>query len=139
MAELPMAAAAEPPPLPSAAGRQPENNYVIDPEMLRGSRTIVFKWDPVEGADTYIFTLLGEDDSGIRQSITVAEASESSYTLEDLSLLDRGRFIWRVEAVSRGTNGTIERHGIPGENRFTVDIPQPNAPRGKDPGTLYGR
>jgi hypothetical protein len=129
----------EPPPLPSAAGRQPENNYVIDPEMLRESRTIVFTWDPVEGADTYIFTLLGENDSGIRQSIVVVEGSERSYTLEDLSLLDQGRFIWQVEAVSRGTNGTIERRGIPGENRFTVDIPQPDTPRGKEPGILYGR
>jgi hypothetical protein len=128
-----------PPPLPAAVGRRPENDYVIGPETLGESRTIVFSWDPVEGADAYIFTLLGENNSGVRRSITVAEGAETSYTLNDLSLLDRGRFIWQVEAVSRGTDGTIGRRGTPGENRFTVDIPQPPPPRGKDVGVLYGR
>jgi hypothetical protein len=135
----PNAAPVEPPPLPSAARRQPENDYVISPETLGESRTLVFSWDPVEGADRYIFTLLGENDSGVRQSIVTAEGAGTSYTLRDLSLLDRGRFIWQVEAVSRGTDGTMERRGIPGENRFTVDIPQPGTPRGKDVGILYGR
>jgi hypothetical protein len=129
----------EPPPLPAASGRKPESGYVIDAAFLRESRTIVFSWNPVEGADAYVFSLFQETGAGQRRSVIKSEASETSYTLEDLSLLERGRFVWQVEAVNRGTDGSGGRRGSPGENLFTVDIPQPNIPRGRDPGALYGR
>jgi hypothetical protein len=132
-------ATATPAPLPAITGRIPANDYVISPETLQASRTIAFNWDPVAGADAYIFTLLHENALGVRRPVANVETSNPSYTLADLSLLDQGRFIWQVEAVSRGPGGTIERRGIPGENRFTVDIPQPKTPRGRDVGTLYGR
>jgi hypothetical protein len=108
---------------------------VIGPDILRESRTIVFSWDPVAGADAYVFTLFRETDQG-RDSILSFEGPESSYTLEDLSLLDPGRFVWQVEALSRETDG---RRGTPGENLFIVDIPQPGVPRMRDPGDLYGQ
>ncbi|MDR1375063.1 MAG: FecR family protein [Treponema sp.] len=132
-------AAAVTPPLPAAAGRMPADGYAITPETLQASRAIAFNWDPVAGADGYMFTLLSENAFGVRQPVTSAETSAPSYTLEDLSLLDQGRFIWQVEAVRRGPGGTIERRGIPGENRFTVDIPRPETPQGRDTGILYGR
>jgi hypothetical protein len=127
------------PPLPAALERKPENGYVVGPEVFLESRTIVFSWEAVAEADTYIFTLFQEIDSGTRQTIISAEGPETFYTLENLSLLELGRFVWRVEAVDRETDGTIERRGIPGENQFTVDISLPDRPRGRDPGVLYGR
>jgi hypothetical protein len=128
-----------PAPLPAASERSPENGYVIDPGTLRDSRTIVFNWNPVQGANAYRFTLFQETASGLRRPVISFEGPETSYTLEDLSLLDLGRFVWQVEALSQGADGTVQRQGIPGENRFTVDIPQPNAPRARDTGILYGR
>jgi hypothetical protein len=128
-----------PPPFPAASGRIPANGYEINSEALRESRTIVFTWNPVAGADTYVFTLFRETESGLRQSIVSSEMPETSYTLEDLSLLDIGRFVWRVEALSRKIDGTVDRSGTPGENRFVVNIPQPNTPRGRTPEVLYGR
>jgi hypothetical protein len=125
-----------PPPLPMASGRKPEGGYVINHDILRESRTIVFSWDPVAEADAYIFTLFHEAEPGRRRSIVSSESPETSYTLEDLSLLDLGRFVWQVEAVSREADG---RRGIPGENLFTVDIPQPDTPRGRAPEALDGK
>jgi hypothetical protein len=124
---------------PAAAGRIPPDGYVISFGTLKASRTIAFNWSPVTGADSYIFTLFYESPFGGRESLIVAEDSRASYILEDLSLLDQGNFIWQVEAVSRGPDGTLERRGTAGENRFTVDIPKPEAPRGRDAGALYGR
>jgi hypothetical protein len=120
-------------------GRLPENGYVIDFEVLLESRTVVFSWNPVAGADAYIFTLFRETGSGERVSVVSFESPETSYTLEDLSLLDTGRFAWRVEAVGRGVDGTTGRRGTPEENLFTVDIPQPVRIRAQDPGIFYGR
>jgi hypothetical protein len=97
---------------------------------------MVFRWNPVAGADAYVFTLFHETAPGRRRRIVHVEGPHTSYTLEDLSLLDTGRFVWQVEAVNRGAGG---RRGRPGENLFTVDIPQPAVPRGQNPGELYGR
>ncbi|MDR2211593.1 MAG: hypothetical protein LBO65_09055 [Spirochaetaceae bacterium] len=135
------AAPVEPPvrrpsPLPAPSGRKPENGYRLDPETLRESRTIVFRWNPVEGADGYVFTLFHETGPRRRQPVLTVEGPETSYTLEDLSILDLGRFVWQVEAVNRRGGG---RRGSPGENLFTVDIPQPEIPRGRNPGDLYAR
>jgi hypothetical protein len=126
-------------PLPAAMGRIPANDYVISAGTLQASRTIDFNWDPVAGADAYIFTIFHENASGVRQPVASVETSAPSYALEDLSLLDQGSFIWQVEAVSRGPDGTVERRGTTGENRFAVAIPKPETPRGRDVGTLYGR
>jgi hypothetical protein len=112
---------------------------VIDSETLRKSRTIVFSWEPAAGADAYAFALFRETGSGERQSIVSFRGPETSYTLENLSLLDLGRFVWQVEAVSLRDDGTVLRNGIPGENRFVIDIPLPDIPRGRDPGVFYGR
>ncbi|MDR2768882.1 MAG: FecR domain-containing protein [Treponema sp.] len=125
-----------PSPLPAVSGRKPEGGYVINHDTLRQSRTILFSWNPVAGADAYVFTLFRETESGGRQSIISFEGTKTSYTLDDLSLLDLGRFFWRVEAVKTGSGA---RRGTPRENLFTVAIPQPDIPRAGDPGNLYGR
>jgi hypothetical protein len=112
---------------------------VISPDTLGESRTIVFTWNPVAGANAYAFTLFRETESGARQSIVSSDGPETSYILNDLSLLDMGRFVWRVEALSREAGGTVERNGTPGENRLIVNIPQPDTPQGRIPEALYGR
>jgi hypothetical protein len=132
------------PPLPEPANRRPEDMYMIGPAQLRQTRAIVFQWDAVRGANRYILNIyqlsqpVGAQQPVRRRIMRRAPASETSYTLEDLSLLDRGDFIWQVEAVFAAKNGTIEQRGIVGENRFTIDIPQPEKPRTADPGALYG-
>ncbi|MDR0655128.1 MAG: FecR family protein [Treponema sp.] len=133
-AALPQPAAI--PPLPAPSGRRPETGYVLDLVALSESRTLVFSWNPVDGADAYAFTLFRETGPGRREPVVNSEGPQTSYTLEDLSLLDTGRFVWQVEALNRETG---ERRGRPGENVFTVDIPQPAVPRGQNPGDLYGR
>jgi hypothetical protein len=129
----PEAALQRPALLPAATERQPENNYRIDPGRLRQSLYLDFRWKAVGGANAYILTLL--DGSG-RELFKAAPQAETSYTL-DLRSLDRGSFVWRLEAV-RLNGSVIEQRGMTAENTFTVDLPLPGNPRPNEPGILYG-
>jgi hypothetical protein len=132
------------PPLPEAANRLPEDGKVINREELRLNRRILFSWDAVAGATGYLFTLEhGDTGTTIMRRGPIAE---TALTLEDLSLLDVGTFIWRLEAVwaepsgdGRGGTGDIIQRGEIGESRFTLDFGLPDTPQLRKPGILYGR
>jgi hypothetical protein len=170
----PPAIAAPPPvppapvlPLPAPSGMSPPDRFVAGPETIRRSRQMVFSWDGVEGANSYVFSLFEESvpDAGIRGSggirnsgvnrtgnsslILRTETAETSYTLEDIGFLARasggngnsagahGTFVWQVEAIRKNGN-LIERRGTPGEGRFTLDVPAPGNPQVRETGELYG-
>jgi hypothetical protein len=127
-------------PLPRAANRLPENGKVIGSADLRTNRRIAFSWDAVAGATGYIFTLENADTGQILMQ--QGPMAERALILEDLSLLDVGNFIWRLEAVaalSAGPAGEIIRRGEIGENRFRIDFALPGAQELQKPGVLYGR
>jgi hypothetical protein len=105
---------------PPAAWRLwPEDNYVIGLEYIRRSSSLDFRWNDIEGADGYIFTL--KDASG--RSILSRGPLTETFCSIDLRGIGTGDFFWQVEAVRRG--GAIEPRTISGENRFTLDIPLP--------------
>jgi hypothetical protein len=132
-AERPSSFRVLPPPLlPEAPERLPPDNYTVGPAQLREKRSLDFRWNPVQGASAYIFSLL----QGGKELIRVGPGAKTFYVLEDLSLLAPGDFIWRVEAIY--TEGKLVQRGRIGENRFTVDILLPRA-LPDHPGTLYGR
>ncbi|MDR1429397.1 MAG: hypothetical protein LBI85_03835, partial [Spirochaetaceae bacterium] len=112
------------PPLPAARGLSPENNHVFGPGELRGRATISFAWNRVSGANAYIFTLYQLGNNGTRRRIRNSEPlTRTSYILDNLIALDRGTFLWQVEAVYRMNDGAIGRRGLMAEHRFTLDKP----------------
>jgi hypothetical protein len=121
--------------------RQPVASQVIRSPDLRGDRSINFRWNPVSGADGYIFTLYAEGSrpGQQREILRTAPLRATAYRLDQMSLLDRGAFVWRVEAVEISANGTVISIGIPGENRCVIDVPAPAVPKAQDPGILYGQ
>jgi hypothetical protein len=138
-----------PPPLPppppeiklsAPAERTPENGFVIGPEQLRQDRSLTFSWQPVAGANGYIFTILAVTGGSRRVVITNGPDPATSYFLADIPRgIGRGSFIWQVEAVNLKTPRTYEKRGNLGANSFIVNIPQPGDPKPRDPGLLYGR
>ena len=118
-----------PPPLLSSPGnRLPPDGFSIGIEELQKSRSIDFKWSAVPGANAYIFALYREDDTGRQEIIRRPPVNSTTWTLDNIAQLERGAYIWQVEAVNRGSNGTIGRRGVVTENSFTLDIPVPDAP-----------
>ena len=137
-APAPVQPPAPPPLLPEPGNRLPADGRRIGPGELRTMKSIEFRWAAVQGANAYIFTLFHETGSSRRQIVSTGPENRTSWVLDDLNMLDRGRFIWQVEAVSRNRNGAIERHGRIGENLFIMDIPVPEPVRLGETGNLYG-
>jgi hypothetical protein len=132
------------PPLPRATNRLPGDGRVIGGAELRADRRILFSWDAVAGATGYLFTLENADTG--QTIMRRGPMAETTLALEDLTLLDVGTFVWRLEAVltepaRRGqeTPAAIIRRGEIGESRFTIDFNLPAVPEPLEPGILYGR
>jgi hypothetical protein len=133
--------------LPMTASMTPAKASIFDTEYFRANRQITFTWTPVAGASHYIFTLLRSGlnagaaaIAGLQGAIIVNSGpiAAPDYTLTDFRRLDRGNFIWRVEAILQGPNNTIEQHGEVAESNFIIDIPANPSATGLDAGTLYG-
>jgi hypothetical protein len=130
-----------PAPLPPAPLAAPQNRLPVTGtnfgmEELMSNRAIVFNWAAVPGANAYIYTLYQQTASGRRQVVR-ATVTGTSYTLHDLQLLDRGTFVWQVEAVNM-TGNTIQRRGRIIENTFIIDFPTPGPVYIDDIGILHG-
>jgi hypothetical protein len=127
------------PPLPASVAVLPQNDYVIDIEELAAVRGVNFEWQPVEGANQYIFSLYIQNDSGSLTPIVENQSIRgTSYAFDDMSVLDTGNFIWRIEAQTRRIDGTVDRRGNVGEFNFMIDLPEVGVIKTNDPGILYG-
>jgi len=114
--------------LPEPANRLPAAGYTIGIDELKVKRSIDFSWSPVPGANAYIFTLYQQTQNGKQEVTSSTIENRTGWTLANISMLDRGTFIWQVVAVNMNSDGTIREQGIPGENTFTLDIPIPGQP-----------
>jgi len=137
----PPAPARTPPPpafLPVPRNIQPAQRTTYGYSQLQSQRTIVFRWSAVRGANAYIFTLYQQTANGRLQIIRSTISNGTRYTLENLSLLDRGTFIWQVEAVRLGRRGVIEQRGRTEDNILIMNFPVPGPVEIEDTGILYG-
>jgi hypothetical protein len=125
--------------LPPAQQMRPADGYRLDAAEVQKSRTITFTWDPVPGANAYIFTLVSDQHINDAPPIIRTDPLfKISYRIEDLSILDVGGFTWQVEALSIAADGTVEQRGTIGVSRFTIDIPPLSNPKLGVTGSLYG-
>jgi hypothetical protein len=131
-------------PLPGPASRLPEDGKVLGAAELRANRRIAFSWDAVTGATGYLFVL--EHALTGTPVMRQGPSAETALTLDDLSILDVGPFVWRVEAVAAEPDGAapehsgaITRRGEIAENRFTIHFSLPGVPAPRKPGILYGK
>jgi hypothetical protein len=123
--------------LPAPGSRQPAEGSRIGIRELKAQRSIAFRWQAVQGANAYIFTLYQQTSSGRRLVFRSPAENRTTWTMEDLRVLDNGTFIWQVEAVNLGRNRTIEQHGRIVENSFVMDIPLPGPVQLEDRGVFY--
>ena len=124
--------------LPSPRNLQPVTGTSFGLQDFRSQRTIVFDWSEVRGANAYIFTLYQQVSTKRRQIVRETINSGTGYTLTDLRLLDKGAFVWQVEAVNIGRANTIEQRGAAGESTFIIDFPSSAPLQMEDTGIMYG-
>jgi len=106
--------------LPFPRNLQPNAGTNFSLEELRSGKKIVFSWQAVQGANAYIFYLYRQTESK-QQIIRTNIVYTPQYTMVNTGVLDRGIFIWRVEAVYIGRSNRIERSGRQGESSFIVN------------------
>lgn len=119
------------------SGLRPAAGTRFGPTELRAHRSIRFSWDPVPGAVRYIFRLRRAGRAGI--VVGVDSLRDPSYLLEDLTVLDRGDYLWSVEAQGeeRG-RGVVPALGA-AKAAFTIVLPQLAAPANIGGDVFYGR
>jgi len=129
-----------PPPrlLPAPQVIQPAQRTVYSFDRLLSQKKMDFRWSPVRGANAYIFTLYEQTANGRKQILRATINRGTSYTMENLRLLEKGNFVWQVEAVRTGRRNVIEQHGRPLESAFRVNFPVPGPIQIEDTGILYG-
>jgi hypothetical protein len=123
------------PPLPAPQGLLPGTGHELTEEIIIRDRQISFSWEAVSEAAAYIFTLYQAAPGGNREILRLDPQRETSFTLTNLALLDRGDFVWQVEAVNLNEG----RPGEIAESRFTVNIEEVEASRGNESGVIFGR
>ena len=125
---------------PAPQNMLPANGYRFGVEQIRQNKSIEFSWSKVEGANSYILTILKENT--LRpERIFQTEISDNTqkYTFDNFRLLDNnGTYIWQLEAISYNSDDIIDRRGRTGENKFIMDVPRPGRVRVKEMGILYG-
>jgi hypothetical protein len=99
-------------------------------------RVIVFSWTEVQGANAYIFTLFQQTQTDERE-VYSATTNQTSYTFDNLRLLDRGTFVWRIEPVNI-IRDEIEQRGNIGESKFVIDVPSLGPVQIENTGIMYG-
>jgi hypothetical protein len=106
---------------PSSRNMQPASGANFSLEELRSGKNITFSWTAVQGANAYIFYLYRQIASGQPQIVRTNLVYTPNYTIANSGMLDRGTFIWKIEAVYVGSGNAIERSGMQGESTFTVN------------------
>ncbi len=147
--------------LPPPEKLDPAPGVVFGPKELRGMDFLRFTWKEVPEATHYSFVLYdilvpgsmdapfdgpsagsgnGPIEGPIMEPLVREQLSaECSWTLEDLSLLDRGRFRWTVKAVAKNGAEVVIPAAKAAEADFTIDLPRIRVPEMKSGAVFYGR
>ena len=124
--------------LPPAELTVPVPHAVIGPEYLRKNHTIQFTWQLVPGATEYTFTLYNAASPETKLIEKTFRKKQTSYTLDDISMLDIGTFVWQIDCRRYASDGFLEQTGTVSKRTFTIDIPRPGTVEVKDQGIQYG-
>lgn len=119
--------------LPAPSNSLPKNNTILDMNYFIENSSIYFDWDAVTDADKYTFVLKDEKNNIlVKKEFT----STTDYNFEQIELLDRGIFIWEVEA-ERQLPEYVQR-GTVLSQKIIVDLPEMQKAENKTSGELYG-
>ncbi|MBN1647228.1 MAG: hypothetical protein JW874_04275 [Spirochaetales bacterium] len=126
------------PPLPGPRLTGPGDKIKYGAEELKKINEIHFSWEAVAGATDYRFAIFRTDN--MKDPVFQAERiSKTSYTLDDLSVLDKGEFVWTVSAEARNIKGVLIQPGKEAKRNFIIDLPLLEKPDVKSGDKFYGR
>lgn len=126
----------QPPLLPAPSLSAPAKGEVFGVDRLRDMTRMDFSWEEVEGATSYDLAVYSEDGKQVLASIPKIKGTRA--TIEDLSILDRGKLSWTVQASSYDAGGELEQSGLKATGDFVIDLPALKKPKSGTSGKMYG-
>lgn len=138
------------PKLPAPDISRPVDGTVFDPDSMMmalasgGDSALAslftFSWFPVKNAEEYelkIYTA-SKDGNSLILTETLEGNANTTFSLEDQSVLDEGDFIWTVEAKRYFVENVIQGGEVK-ENSFEIELPSIPDFTPENPGVLYGQ
>jgi hypothetical protein len=110
----------------------PRHEEIFTEERIIQDRAITFSWNAVPGARAYELAIYHVTFQGTQEVFRTTVRNALSYTLTDLTVLDRGQFRWQVRALDE------TRRGSPAERVFAVDMGNYEAAEGNESGVIFG-
>ena len=104
---------------------QPARGRRYTTSDLQTQRSINFSWQAVNDANAYLLTIYRQSGNRRRLVFTSQPLAKTYFSLDNLSILDNGTFVWQVEAIKRKAGGSIEQRGAVSESTFIMDIVLP--------------
>ncbi len=95
--------------------------------------TLALRWQALRGADAYVVSLYQITDGG-RRRVAQARLQDTEYLLQDLSLLDKGRFVWTLQAVRTVDGRAVRSRELSRE--FVITLDEKTVPK-VDPAEVY--
>lgn len=129
------------PKLPAPVIEGPAENSLIDAKYLRTSKTVTFKWAPVQSADSYRIHFYEYDfiGDGNEPLITInVPAGTTEYSVP-VNSLKKGVNYWSVEAQSHIENNILLQEGKTEIHTLNVNLPALKKPVLVNPGELYAK
>lgn len=128
------------PNLPATSGMTPEDGKTFDVNYMRNSMSARLEWQSVPDATAYVLHIDKIREDGTKERVTelTTDSSVRSYNIEDLSVLDEGKFEWSIEAQQHLSDGTLLRNGDLATSRFSIVLPKIQQFDLTNPGELYG-
>ncbi|WP_407426462.1 hypothetical protein, partial [Treponema sp.] len=127
------------PPFAAPKNARTEGGSLFNADYLKKTPYIVFYWEKVNRADSYILEIFKKGKVIHRQ--VISDVNITKFKFEDLQKLLKGDFAWKLRAV-RMTDDKKEVliDGNPAEGMFTIDYTlNANGGKRKNTGALYGQ
>jgi hypothetical protein len=118
--------------LPAPILRTPVPGTVID---MRAENSIMFSWNQVPMANAYTLSLYQYDGNAL-QKRSEDRVYNTNFVYTMLKNLDRGRFIWEVEALVL-ENARVRTTSSPARSEFSIQLPELRKPAILSPQVIY--
>lgn len=100
---------------------------------MTARNTLPFRWEALRGAEAYVINVYS-NKGGKRTRIAGGRVRGTEFLIQDLSLLDRGNFVWTISALRTSDGKTIASRAV--ESEFTITLQENEAPSVK-PADIY--
>ena len=110
----------------------------MDAQYLRKHRNLSFEWNEVPQANSYNFSLYKKEKDGSLKAVwSQRNVRTNKVRLKNLTILDTGDFVWKVDAFNFAKDGFELQHSPSSQASFRIQFAAPSKIEASSPGIMY--